>query len=262
MTYMKRAILLICFLCILSDCLSQNLVINPGFENWDKLTKPTGWTTATKCIKDSVDIKSGKYSCSLVSSTSDTKYLGQLINVVPGKQYSLSFYFKTIIVNKEHGFRIRCDWKDINGNSVSDTASNKILQPTAYIGSETWQLFSLVIRAPLNAVKFNLEVRAYQNTTAYFDDFEFTQTIETNTTKDFASESAFFCDYNSNTLHVKYFARKIQIEIMNLSGHVLLSANFNNEPETVISAQSFPSGIYIFRIKTGNKYITGKFIKL
>jgi hypothetical protein len=262
MTFMKRAILLICCFCILSDCLTQNLVVNPGFENWDKMTKPSGWTTVANCIRDSISIKSGSYSCSLASTASETKKLGQLINVVPGKQYSFSFYFKTIILNKEHGFRIWCDWKDINGNSVSDTSSTKILQPSTYIGSETWQLFSIVVKAPVNSARFNLEVRTYQNTTAYFDDFEFTETIETYTRKEILPESVFFYDNYSNTIHIKHLASLEHIEIINLTGFSIMSLNLNNESEKLIDMQSFPSGIYILRIKAGNSFITGKFIKL
>lgn len=73
---MKRAIFFVLFLSMELLSFSQNLIVNPGFETWEKINKPVGWTTTQNCLKDSVCINSGNYSCRHEGGTT-TKYLGQ-----------------------------------------------------------------------------------------------------------------------------------------------------------------------------------------
>ena len=44
---MKRAIFFVLLFTSELVLISQNLVVNPGFEIWEKINKPTGWTTAS-----------------------------------------------------------------------------------------------------------------------------------------------------------------------------------------------------------------------
>ena len=74
---MKRVIFFVLLTNISLISFSQNLVLNAGFEIWEKSNKPAGWTTAQNCLKDSVYIKSGSYSC---RHEGGTKYLGQTLS--------------------------------------------------------------------------------------------------------------------------------------------------------------------------------------
>ena len=105
---MKRTTFFVLLLSVELTLISQNLVVNPGFETWEKTIKPSGWTTTQNCLKDSVYIKTGSYSCRHSGGTSTAKYLGQTVGVVPGKQYNLSFYYKTEITGTGNGCRIWC----------------------------------------------------------------------------------------------------------------------------------------------------------
>jgi hypothetical protein len=60
---MKRVIFFVLLINVSLLSFPQNLIVNPGFETWEKLNKPAGWTTAQSCLKDSVSINSGNYSC-------------------------------------------------------------------------------------------------------------------------------------------------------------------------------------------------------
>ncbi|TAL60018.1 MAG: hypothetical protein EPN88_16455, partial [Bacteroidetes bacterium] len=82
---MKRAIFFVLLPVLELSIFSQNLVINPGFEDWGKINKPIGWTTAQNCLKDSITVQSGAYSCMHSGGATTTSYLGQTINVLPGK---------------------------------------------------------------------------------------------------------------------------------------------------------------------------------
>jgi hypothetical protein len=102
---MKRSIFFVLLTIVSHHSFSQNLIINPGFEKWDKLYKPTSWTVAQNCLKDSSYIRSGNYSC---RHEGGTKYLGQFLPVNPDKKYRLSFFYRTIINGTGNGCRIWC----------------------------------------------------------------------------------------------------------------------------------------------------------
>jgi len=258
---MKRAIFIVQLLAFGVISFSQNLVVNPGFEIWGKVTKPTSWNSAINCQKDSVEIRTGSYSCRHSSSLSETKSLAQVITVLPDKKYRLSFFYKTIIVNNEHGCRIWCDWKDASGAPISDAAAKLILQPSAYMKSDIWQEFTTDITSPTNAAFFNLEVRTYQNTIAYLDDFVFQENVATGNKEEKISEIIIYPNPAQDFLHISNIDEIKHIDIQNIAGISIWSSKYSGEESVIIPISSFPDGIYIIGIHTSNKIIFRKFIK-
>src|ERR1035437_7598112 len=167
---MKRAIFFVLLTVVSLLSFAQNLVINPGFETWEKSNKPAGWTTAQNCLKDSDNIKSGSYSC---RQDGGTKYLGQSLSIVPGKRYMLSFFYKTVITGSGNGCRTWCYWKDAEGNNLTDVSTDDILRPSKYLKSDRWQQFSVDLAAPACASSFYIEIKNNKNCFFFFSFFGF-----------------------------------------------------------------------------------------
>jgi type IX secretion system substrate protein len=258
---MKGAISFVILLTLASVSFSQNLVVNPGFEEWTKIDKPAGWTISTKCLKDSINNRSGDYSCQNIAEINATKYLGQTIPVISGKKYNLSFYFKTIITNNEHGCRIWCHWEDQEENPVDDPASKSLLHPSEYMESELWQQFSIEMTAPATASYFCLEVRTYQNTISYWEDFLFEENVVTLDKKEELSEIVIYPNPANNYLIIKNISSLQHIAIQNITGIVTWSSAYNGERTVTIPVSVLPNGIYLIKITCANKSIIRKFIK-
>jgi hypothetical protein len=236
---------------------SQNLVVNPGFESWEKLNKPAGWTTAQSCLKDSVSLVTGIYSC---RHDGGTKYLGQTLNVIPGKQYRLTFFYKTSITGSGNGCRIWCYWKDSGGSNLTDAATDDILRPSKYLKSDTWQQHRVDLISPARATCFYLELRTYANSTTWFDDFDFEENISTFSPEEKDMGITIFPNPVSDYLTISSLAGFKQISIQSLTGKIVWSANVSGV-SVIIPVSDFCNGIYIIRISTSDKFITRKFFK-
>jgi hypothetical protein len=237
---------------------SQNLAVNPGFEIWEKLNKPAGWTTAQNCTKDSVNIETGSYSC---RHEGGTKYLGQTITVVPGKRYRLSLFYKTAITGSGNGCRIWCYWKDTGANTLTDPSTDDILRPSKYLKSETWQQFAVEFTAPSGATSFYLEVRTYQNSVTWFDDFLFEENVSTFNPEEDFSDVKIYPNPAYDYLIVSNLHCLQNIDILNITGTIMWSSRFDGERMVTISVSELTNGLYIVNILTNNKIITKKFIK-
>jgi hypothetical protein len=255
---MKRAIFFVLLTIVSFSSLSQNLAVNPGFEKWDKLSKPSGWQVAQNCLKDSVYNRSGNYSC---RHEGGTKYLGQTLSVNPDKKYRFSFYYKTTITGSGNGCRIWCYWKDADGNNLTDSNTDDILRPSKYLKSDIWQQFSAEFSTPAGAVSFYLEVRTYSNSISYFDDFVFEENVATSAQEDILEKIMIYPNPASDYLTISNISGINHIDIQNLSGITLWSSRFSVEEVVSIPVSGLSSGIYIVRIQMHNKFITRKFIK-
>jgi hypothetical protein len=255
---MKRVFFFVLLTNISLLSFSQNLVINAGFESWEKSNKPAGWTTTQNCLKDSTNVKSGSYSC---RHEGGTKYLGQTLPIVPYKQYILTFFYKTVITGSGNGCRIWCYWKNSEGINMTDPPTDNILRPSKYLKSDTWQQFSVDITSPANSASFYLEIRTYQNSVAYFDDFVFEENVTTYTPEEKLSDIKIYPIPSSDFLNINNVSGLQQISIQSLSGKILSSSKFNGEQMVRIPVSGLPDGIYILRIKTTKGIVIKKFIK-
>ena len=254
---MKRAVFFVLFLLVSLFSISQNLVINAGFENWEKSTRPVGWTTVQNCLKDSLYIHSGLYSC---RHDGGTKYLGQTITVIPGKHYMFSFFYKTVITGTGNGCRIWCYWKDLNGNNLTDILTDDILRPSKYLKSDTWQQFSADFSAPVGSASIYLEVRTYTNSTSYFDDFVFETDGTTGFREDKVPEIKIYPNPVSDFVTICIKSKIESIILQNMAGITLWSAAHPCSESVIVPVSGLPGGTYIISIHTSGKMITRKII--
>lgn len=255
---MKRVIVFVLLTIVGHHSFSQNLVVNPGFEKWDKLNKPAGWAIAQNCLKDSVYIVSGNYSC---LHEGGTKYLGQILSVNPDKKYKLSFFYRTTITGTGNGCRIWCYWKDVNGINITDINTDAILRPSKYLKSDAWQQFSAEFSTPSGAASFYLEVRTYSNSISYFDDFVFEENIATFNSAEKVPDINIYPDPAMDYIIISNLIDLQYIYIQSLSGITLWSSRFYGEEVVTIPVSDLIAGIYIVRIRMHNLIITRKFIK-
>ena len=258
---MKRVIFFVLLVTISFISLSQNLIINPGFETWSKVNKPSGWTHIENCTKDSSVFNSGKYSCMHSGGATTTSDLGQTIPVVPGKQYTLSLFYRTTSSSTGNGARIWCYWKDSMGNSISDPATDAILRPSKYMKSDSWQLINIIITSPAGAVSFYLEVRTYPNSTVYWDDFIFDETVSTGVDERLSLQPGIYPNPASDNLIICNIPDIKQIDILNLKGTVVLSSGFSGETSVTIPVAGLAHGLYIIKIHSSGKTFISRFIK-
>jgi hypothetical protein len=255
---MKRVIFFVLLTIVGYRAFSQNLAVNPGFEKWDKLNKPAGWSVAQNCLKDSVYICSGNYSC---RHEGGTKYLGQILPVNSDKKYRLSFFYRTTITGSGNGSRIWCYWKDTDGINITDINTDNILRPSKYLKSDSWQQFSAEFSAPAGAASFYLEVRTYSNSISYFDDFVFEENIATSAPEYERSKIRVYPNPADNYLTIYNISDIKHIDIIDLSGITILSLNCSREKSVNIPISDFPNGIYVIRLHSAGKIITRRFIK-
>jgi hypothetical protein len=259
---MKRITFFVLLLVVEFAVFSQNLIINPGFETWETTIKPSGWTTAQNCLKDSVFINAGGYSCQHSGGTSTAKYLGQTIAVVSGKQYYFSFFYKTEITGTGNGCRIWCYWKDVGGNSIADPSTDELLRPSKYLKSEIWLQYSITITAPASAVSLYLEVRTYPNSITYWDDFIFQENQPTFNPEETLTDIMIYPNPASDHLIISNMHNLQNIDIQNLSGMNVFSSGFSGESAVTIPVSGLPRGIYLIRIRMADRFFTWKFIRL
>jgi hypothetical protein len=256
---MKRAFFFVLLTIVSFISFSQNLVVNPGFEIWEKINKPSGWTTAQNCTKDSVNMQSGSYSC---RHEGGTKYLGQTITIAPGKHYRMSFFYKTVITGSGNGCRIWCYWKDNEANNITDPLTDNILRPSKYLKSEIWLQFSVDFTAPSSASSLYIEVRTYQNSIAFFDDFSFEENVATFNPEKTDSDIKIYPNPAHDWLIISNLKELQYVDFQNLKGVVMWSSRFSGEESVTIPVFEFPTGIYIIRVRSADKLITRKFFKI
>jgi hypothetical protein len=257
---MKRATFFVLLLLSEHILMSQNLVVNPGFESWESETQPSGWSVAMNCIRNSSIINSGLYACQHSGGVTTRSDLGQTFNVTPGKSYTFSYYNKTL-ANTGSGSRIWCDWIGSDGKSIDDPVSKALIQPSKFLKNEAWQQFTINITAPVNAAGFHLEVRTYVNSIAYWDDFVFQETITTEIAYNDENRINIYPNPCSNCLNIRYLHNCQFIDLQNITGISVWSDQYNGEEEVRIPVSQLPDGLYIIRIRCNGRTFIKKFVK-
>ena len=258
---MKRAISFVLLIVLGVASFSQNLVVNPGFESWETTTKPSGWSTAQNCLKDEININSGSSACQHSGGTT-SKWLGQTITILPGKQYHFSFFYRTVITANGNGCRIWSNWIDAENVDINDPSTKPILQSTTnYLKSDLWKQYSVDITSPANAKYFYLEVRTYPNCVTYWDDFVFEESVATSNPEESSSQVNIYPNPTHDYLNISNIQNIQHIDIQSLTGRILWSSSFHGEEKVVINVSGLPEGIYIISIETKEKTTIRKFIR-
>ena len=238
----------------------QNLVTNPGFESWQKINKPAGWTTALACTKDSAVTYTGSYSCKQETG-SDSKEIGQMIPVNAGSLYTVSFWYRNDPAATGNGCRIWSNWKDPDGNSISDDASLPLLH-SGYLKSESWIQYTADVTAPADAYFFNLIIRTLPNSITYWDDVLFEELIPTGFHKSGSGEINIYPVPADNYLNISNIQSFQQIDIQTITGKRIWSQKITGEVTTSIPLTGIKDGIYIIYLRRQGKIHTRKFIKI
>jgi hypothetical protein len=257
---MKRITLFVLPLFMGLNLYSQNLVVNPGFESWEKITKPAGWVHVESCLKDSAFVVSGKYSCQHSGGATSTNDLGQTIPVSPGTEYTLSLYFRTVLTSSGNGARIWCYWKNSGGTSITDPSTDAILRPSKYMKSDSWQQFSIKATAPASAVEFYLEVRTYPNSITYLDDIVFEESITTDNPEEKIRTLIIYPNPAHENLVINNIPHLQHIDILDLKGTIVMTSGFRGETTATIPLAGLHDGLYIIRIVTCDRVFVRKFI--
>lgn len=157
---------------------AQNLVLNPGFENWTA-GKPDSWITVpTTYAQVSNPVHSGASAISVTSANS-TQTLGATdIDVTEGTTYTFSGWY----LDNSTSARMRYwgQWRDASAAIGSSVPGFDNMQQADYsTDAAVWKQFTVTGAAPTGAVKMRLSVRAYKDTDGtyggivYFDDIYF-----------------------------------------------------------------------------------------
>jgi hypothetical protein len=250
----KVAFFVLCFLISIVTN-SQNLIINSGFEDWSKADKPAGWTNTQGCLKDSVFIQSGTYSCRQAGTTV-SRDLGQKIVVMPNTRYRFSFYYKTGAETTGNGCRVWCSWLDISQTGISDPVVH-----SGYLKSENWQKYETEVTSPERAGYFYLIVRTLPNSVTYWDDFLFEEDIVSSEVAPTIPQIKVYPNPAHDYLTISNVNQLQQIDIQNITGYSIWSKQFYGEEEVSIPVSGLKDGIYIIKISTSEKVYTQKFMK-
>lgn len=258
---MKRVIFFVLFAVSTIQLCSQNLLINPGFETWQKINKPAGWTTALGALKDSAIILSGNYSCRQTATT-DSRELGQVIPVTGGSLYRISFWYRNEPAGAGNGCRIWSNWKDVNDSPITDGTSLPLLH-SGYLKSETWKQYTADVSAPANAAYFNLIIRTLPNSVTYWDDIVFEESVPTNRNEVSIDDIRIYPNPASNYLIISNIQNIQSIEIQTITGIKLWSSGINSEESIMIPLHGFKDGIYIVCMYgSGGKRYSSRFIRI
>lgn len=238
--------------CIL---LSQNLVVNPGFETWNKPDKLTSWTNTQGCLKDSAFVFSGNYSCRQEGTTS-SRDLGQKFVVKPSAQYRFSFFYKTGVETSGNGCRVWCSWLDNSQVGIADPVIH-----SGFMKSENWLKYEIAVTSPPEAGYFYLLVRTLPNSVTYWDEFIFEEDIVSSASDSSIPEIKIYPNPARNYLTISNSNKLEQIDILSITGVILWSEKFQSEEEITIPVSDLAEGIYLLSIHTKGGLYFRKFIK-
>ena len=153
---------------------AQNMVTNPGFEDWTD-GKPDGWfgertnLPAANVVQYTTNVHGGSSACQLINEASDNRRLtSKAVSVVNGQEYTIKFWVRG------HG-DCRAGLWDGQGTG----GDNYIYDPQVInVNSDTWAQQTFSVTSPVTAsnAEFIILVR---NTNAdkdhlQFDDVEIT----------------------------------------------------------------------------------------
>ncbi|MBN1340572.1 MAG: lamin tail domain-containing protein [Bacteroidales bacterium] len=181
---MKRLILpiMLLFMAVLFSYqpgISQNLLTNPGFEDWTLNGPggpPDGWAlsgSGMTASQEAATIHGGTYSVNVTWTTTSTRWIEQTgIPVTAGGNYQFTFW---AFDNMPDGrARVAVRWFDSGGSFIEGFYGDYTVDDPAW-----QQMTSGSLQAPANAVTASAEVRIYDvsgwsgTATVYVDDAEF-----------------------------------------------------------------------------------------
>ena len=161
----------------LSAVNAQNLILNPGFEDWTVNGAggpPDNWAlsgTSMTASQEGTIVDSGTYSVNVTWTTQSNRDLQQTVSVTAGTTYILRY--RAYDADTAGRVRIWGYWRDSGGGSLGSIE-------TAYTDDEgAWTTFEVTAEAPIGAVTLDYYFRFYDvsanwdgDATVYIDNVE------------------------------------------------------------------------------------------
>lgn len=238
---------------------AQNLIQNPGFENWTD-GKPDAWLTLPTAYAQSTNpVHGGNYAASVTSATS-TQTLGATdFAVTPGTTYVFTGWYLDNVSNAR--MRYWGQWRNASGAMTTETS----MQLGEYsTNSPEWKQFSIEAPAPAGSTLMRASVRVYNEDTntggqIYFDDIAFyvKGTMAVTDVKNFDKQVSF------NTLVKDQITFKLPgkatVNVYSMDGKLVSSNRVDNGGS--VSAQSWVKGTYIVTVDNGSAKVNRKVVK-
>jgi hypothetical protein len=248
-------------LCLTVASFGQELMLNGGLENWTTDTAPTDWTKAEGVTK-STDANTGSFSAKQTKDGSGGRInLTQNIpNTVIGESYTISFWYK-IAPGAEKPVKMWSNFRDDTGGFIGGNDSD-VLRTNLDVNGNAWTKYEETVIAPDTSVKFWFEVRTFDNTTVYWDDFSFfdNATLSTVKNKAIVGFAAYPNPVSNGVLNISSASDSLKnITIFNLLGKQVLSSSFSGVQSNV-DVSSISSGIYILKVTEAGKTATKKLV--
>ncbi|ASK30573.1 hypothetical protein CEY12_10830 [Chryseobacterium sp. T16E-39] len=237
---------------------AQNLVQNPGFETGTLAPWAAGWNNSYTAPSVIADAHTGSFGANYAATATTGFY--QNVNVTAGQQYTLSFWHK--IGGSGNGGRIWSNFLDAGDNPVylvPVTDNDPLRNNNQFLPKgTTWQQKTITFTVPAGAVKLQLHVRAYNNSSVSFDDFSLTTGTlaigEVTASKYRLVKNTFIKNDG-----ITFGAQAKDVKVYNMYGQVVKTASVK-ENETLNVAE-LNKGNYIVTGIINNEPVSQKILK-
>jgi hypothetical protein len=246
-------------LCLTVASFGQELMLNGGLENWTTGTNPTDWTTAQNITQESEEKHGGSFSAKQTKDTSGgyKKLIQNIPSTTVGESYTVSFWYK-IPPDAGSVVKMWSNFRDSSGGFIDGTTDDITLD----VNGNDWTKYEETVIAPDTSVKFWFEVRTYNNTTVYLDDFSFFDNATLSIVKNNAivGFAAYPNPVTKGILNVSSAIHSLKnITIFNLLGKQVLLSSFSGVQSNV-DISSISAGIYILKVTEDGKTATKKLV--
>lgn len=242
---------------------AQELIPNGGFENWND-NIPINWGVSFPAGGGSVYQSSirylGNYSAEIDAPEGSgfvRLYLEEDLNIVPGQQYIFSYWYDDSFGGAK--FRHWASFRDINGVEINSHLDQ--LQPDYLPDTEGWEEIIIVVTAPVNAAKFRLDFRIYEDNPnlsdeIYIDGVSFK--AENMSISDLENPKVSINSVWNSTANFNAKGNAT-VEIFNLNGQLVQKGNGSNNFE--LNVASLTKGVYVVKITVDGVATTQKVVK-
>jgi hypothetical protein len=153
------------------------------------------------------------------------------------------------------------NFRDDTGGFIGGNTAD-VLRTNLPVNGNAWTKFEETVIAPDTSVKFWFEVRTFDNTIVYWDDFSFfdNATLSTVKNKAIVGFAAYPNPVSNGVLNISSASDSLKnITIFNLLGKQVLSSSFSGVQSNV-DVSSISSGIYILKVTEAGKTATKKLV--
>ncbi|MGK6344125.1 T9SS type A sorting domain-containing protein [Chryseobacterium sp. DT-3] len=237
---------------------SQNLVQNPSFESGvSSWTAGTGTSYTLPTVETDTPYQGLNYAKYVATATNG---FYQNIPISANTQYVVSFWYKSS--GSGNGARIWSCFLDASAAPVyltSDASTDPLRNNNGYLAKvSVWTQKTVTFTSPASAAQFQLQVRAYNNSTASFDEFSLIQNGSLSTI-DFSSSKYSLVKNTFVKSEINFAKNCKDVKIFNMFGQVVKSLSVK-ENETV-NVDELAKGNYIVTGTVNNEPVSQKILK-